>query len=459
MVDLLPNLLAGLDFHTLPEQLLNGLFLGAIYALIALGYTMVYGVLRLINFAHGEVYMLGAYVALLVSYGLGFSPDVVSGTAQAHPAAFVAGLTSVLLFVGIALAAGTWMKERQLPFWAFPIAFIVAALVSIPLGKGVDSLVLMLPNGAGVLNLILMLLTSMIVCATIGVIIERFAYRPMRGHSRISALITAIGVSLFLQYFGALFLPNSPPPSISENVNPFRGSKTFTLVPPNASFTMAVKQASPAADQANQAFNQYLASHPSESLFSLKPEGQTLKDAKDAASRKLEDAKGAADASAWTVTVRYGEVIIFVTSIILMIILTYLVMFTKRGRAMRAVALDFDSASLMGIDVNSIITFTFIIGSSLAGAGAMMQATFKGTTLTTFFGVLPGVKAFVAAVLGGIGNIPGAVMGGLLMGMAETLMVWVGLSRWADAIAFVILIAVLLFRPGGILGSSAVEKV
>jgi len=392
LVELLPNLLAGLNFHTLPEQLLNGLFLGAIYALIALGYTMVYGVLRLINFAHGEVYMLGAYTALFVSYYLGFGPD------------------------GHATQSSVWY-------------------------------------------LILMLLVSMLVCALVGVIIERFAYRPMRGHSRISALITAIGVSLFLQYFGALFLPNSPPPSISENINPYRGSHTFTLIQPSTDLVAAIKQAQPAADQADKAFNDYLDSHPKETIFSLTPAGQALKDAKGVADRKLLDSQNLADASAWTVTVRYGEVIIFFTSMVLMMVLTYLVMFTKRGRAMRAVAHDFDSASLMGINVNNIITFTFILGSSLAGAGAMMQATFKGTTLTTFFGVLPGVKAFVAAVLGGIGNIPGAVLGGLLMGMAETLMIWMGFSRWADAIAFVILIAVLLFRPGGILGSAAVEKV
>jgi len=148
-----------------------------------------------------------------------------------------------------------------------------------------------------------------------------------------------------------------------------------------------------------------------------------------------------------------------VTVIILMAGLTYLVMYTAAGRAMRAVSHDFDSAGLMGINVNSIITFTFIVGSSLAGAGAMMIATFQGTPLTTFYGLLPGVKAFVAAVLGGIGNIPGAVLGGILMGVAETMVIWAGFSEYKDAIAFVILIVVLLFRPGGLLGSSKVEKV
>ena len=149
----------------------------------------------------------------------------------------------------------------------------------------------------------------------------------------------------------------------------------------------------------------------------------------------------------------------FVAVLLLMAGLTYLVLYTPSGRAMRAVSHDFDSASLMGIDVNRIVTFTFILGSSLAGAGAMMTATFLGTPLTTFYGLLPGVKAFVAAVLGGIGNIPGAVVGGLLMGLAENIVVWAGYSDYKDSIAFVILIAVLMFRPGGILGSSKVEKV
>jgi branched-chain amino acid transport system permease protein len=392
LIHLAPLLLAGLNFHTLPEQLANGLFLGAIYALIALGYTMVYGVLRLINFAHGEVYMLGAYTSLFASYALGFGPE----SQKLH---------------------------------------------------------------SSVLNLLIMLLASMIVCALVGVIIERFAYRPMRGHSRISALITAIGVSLFIQYFGALFLPNSPPPSIRENVNPFRGSTTITLVHAPPKFQTKIDAAEPAAQAADKAYDDYLTTHPKEDEFNLNPPGQVLLDKKHDADRTLEQAQGAAGTSAWTITLRYGEMIIFGTSIVLMLMLTYLVMFTKRGRAMRAVAHDFDSAALMGINVDNIVTFTFVLGSSLAGAGAMMQATFKGTTLTTFFGLLPGVKAFVAAVLGGIGNIPGAVLGGLLMGVAETLVIWAGYSRWSDAIAFVILIAVLLLRPGGLLGSAAVEKV
>lgn len=341
-------LLGGIDlnFTQLPQQLVNGLMIGAIYALIALGYTMVYGVLRLINFAHGEVFMLGAYTALLTSYTMGFAPDVVDKV-------YAAG----------GIPQNDW------------------------------------------LGLAIMLLMAMAVCAVIGAIIEFFAYRPMRNQSRISALITAIGVSLFLQYSGQLFLPSTPPPSIAQEANPFREVLTWVI--------------SPAQMGSN---------------------GEILK-------------------SAVEITVTQGKLVMLGTVVVLMAILTYLVMFTKTGRSMRAASHDFDSASLMGINVNRVVTATFMLGSALAGAGAMMLTTFDGTAMQPFFGVQPGVKAFVAAVLGGIGNIPGAVLGGLLMGIAETLVVWAGYSNYKDAAAFVILILVLLLRPGGLLGSSKVEKV
>jgi branched-chain amino acid transport system permease protein len=388
------HLVAGVDFNTLPQQLVNGLLLGAIYALIALGYTMVYGVLKLINFAHGEVYMFGAYIALFVSYGLGFKPG-----------------------------------ENG-------------------------------PTHSSVLNLLLMLVACMTVCAVLGVTIERFAYRPMRSHSRIASLITAIGVSLLLQYGGALFLPNSPPPSISENVNPFHGqTQKFTLVSAPQSLRDKVQQLGPAAQQADGAYKDWLNSHPAADIYNLPPDGQTLKKASQAAQGSLDDAKHALDSGGVRLIIQTGQLVMLISTVVLMGILTYMVLFTRRGRAMRAVSHDFDSASLMGVNVNSIVTFTFILGSSLAGAGAMMTATFLGTPLTTFYGLVPGVKAFTAAVLGGIGNIPGAVLGGLLMGIAENMVVWAGYSNYRDAIAFIILIVVLLFRPGGLMGSAKVEKV
>lgn len=312
----------GFNWDQLAQQIINGLQLGSIYALIALGYTMVYGVLRLINFAHGEVYMVGAFISYYI--------------------------------------AEKWFDKTTIPNW---------------------------------LLLLMMIFGSMSVCALLGVTIERLAYRPLRNAPRISVLITAIGVSLLLQQGGILIFRVAPQPVIGEDVNPF---KTYN--------------------------------------FDLPVIGE--------------------------LTIAGGQAAMFVVSIIFMIILWFIVTRTNTGRAMRAVSHDFHTASLMGVNVNRIISITFIIGSALAGAGGMMNATALGTPLDTFYGLLPGVKAFVAAVLGGIGNIPGAVLGGFLMGVAETMVIWATpqYSGYRDAVAFLVLIIVLLFRPGGLLGSVGQEK-
>lgn len=312
---------ADLNWGLLDQQLINGIQLGAIYALIALGYTMVYGVLKLINFAHGEVYMVGAYIAYYL--------------------------------------AEQWLDKNALQPYVL-------------LG--------------------IMLFGAMTVCALLGVTIERVAYRPLRSAPRISVLITAIGVSLLLQQGGLLVFRTSPQPSISQQVNPF-GASRFTDLP------------------------------------------------------LLGD-----------ITISWGQTVMFAVSVILMLLLWWFVSGTKTGRAMRAVSHDFSTASLMGVDVNRIVALTFVIGSALAGAGGMMNATALGTPLDTFYGLLPGVKAFVAAVLGGIGNIPGAVLGGFLMGVAETVVIWLGYGSFKDAVAFVILILVLMVRPSGLLGSVGQEK-
>ncbi len=442
--------LAAISLKSLPEQVVNGLLLGSIYALIALGYTMVYGVLKLINFAHGEVYMLGAYIALFVSYLLGFAPGTVAGSDQpAVAVGTIAMIGIVLILIGVAMFVAA-LKIEKIPDVVKGIGglLVVIGLLGFIVAK-------FQPQA---LNLVMMLVASMTVCALAGVIIERFAYRPMRSHSRIASLITAIGVSLLMQYGGALFLPNSPPPSISEKVNPYRESVTMHIVPGAPELETAVKQAQGPYLETKKAFEAYQA-RTHESEFSLSKEGEVIHDAAQKAASVYNDAKRKADTSGVSVTVQANRILMLGIVILLMAGLTYLVMYTSAGRAMRAVSHDFDSAALMGINVNSIITFTFVIGSSLAGAGAMMTATFQGTPLTTFYGLLPGVKAFVAAVLGGIGNIPGAVLGGILMGVAETMVVWAGYSDYKDAIAFVILIVVLLFKPGGLLGSSKVEKV
>jgi len=298
------------------QQLIIGLQAGAVYALLALGYTMVYGVLRLINFAHGEVYMVGAFFTLFISRWIG---------APEHPAVWKLGV---------------------------------------------------------------MLVGAMLVCMVLGVTIEAVAYRPLRRSPRIASLITAIGVSLLLQNAAILVFPITPQPSISPNVVPFK--QTFNI---------------------------------------------------------------------GGVALDLGKMSILLTAIVMMLILRWLVMNTKMGKAMRAVSHDFDAAALMGVNVNRVITFTFAVGSALAGAAAMLNATFLGTSLNNTYGVLPGIKAFTAAVLGGIGNIPGAALGGMIMGLAETAVSAVHLTGYRDAVAFVILIGVLLLKPSGLLGKSTVEKV
>ncbi len=301
------------------QQLLNGLTLGAIYALIALGYTMVYGVLRLINFAHGDVYMLGAYAGMF--------------------------------------AAGWFGVNRVIESGSFP----------------------------GLFQIVLVFVTAMVICAIVGMLIERFAYRPLRNSSRLAVLITAIGVSMLLEYGGqAVFSPDPrqfPP-----------------LVPPTI----------------------------------LMGDGQ--------------------------ISITLVQVLIVVVAFALMLALQLIISKTKAGRAMRAVSHDRVAASLMGVNINAIISFTFALGSALAAAGGVLNSLYT-PKIDPLIGLMIGMKAFVAAVLGGIGSIPGAVLGGLLLGFAETATVAAGKSEYRDAIAFAVLIGVLLLRPTGLLGKTKAEKV
>ncbi len=303
---------------TLVQQLINGLTIGSIYALIALGYTMVYGILRLINFAHGDIYMVGAYAGFMLATYLGFSNNP--------------------------------------SFFAF----------------------------------ILVLLGSMAIAAAIGMAIERFAYRPVRKYSKMTTLITAIGMSLLIEYLFVFIFSGTP--------------RTFPQLLQNDNYT----------------------------LFG-------------------------------NATISTSQIMIFVVSILLMILLQWIVYKTKVGKAMRAVSFNINSAKLMGINTDFVIAFTFAIGSSLAAAGGVLTAQYN-PKIEPLMGILIGLKAFVAAVLGGIGNIPGAVLGGLLIGAAETLVVGYGQnvgipSTYRDAVAFAILILVLLIRPAGLLGSNVQEKV
>ncbi len=386
-----------MELSVLPQQIVNGILIGAVYSLIALGYNMVYGVLRLINFAHGEVFMLGAYGALFTSWYLGFSPEDV----YANP-------------------------NMQGEWW----------------------------------HLAIMLLTAMVVCTFVGITIEFFAYRPLRKQPKIACLITAIGVSLFLQFGGALVLPNTPPPSICEQVNPFQGSFKLSLLSYNyAEKEKLAAELNRADDAFQQQFELEKKEHRVTNPFALSLKGEVLRKNKQEMERRYQSFVISEDLRTYTICLPKGQLVMLVTLGILLMILNFIVNRTSIGRGMRAVAEDASTASLMGINVNRIIVITFAIGSALAGAGGMMSATFTGSPLTTFYGLQPGLKAFVAAVLGGIGSISGAVLGGFTMGISETLIVWLGYSSYKDAIAFMLLILILLVKPNGLLGSKRVEKV
>lgn len=293
------------------QQLINGLSLGSIYALIALGYTMVYGILKFINFAHGEVFMLGA-------------------------------------FFGYYLAKAFGVVEPS----------ITMALI--------------------------ILLLTMTGTAIIGMIIEKLAYKPLRNSSKLTVLITAIGVSLFLQYTGQLIFGADP--------------KSFPTIIENTSFNIL----------------------------------------------------GA--------TIGTNQIVVLVSAVLLMYFLRIIVFKTKMGIAIRAVSNNMTAASLMGININNIISFTFAIGSSLAGAAGILYSI-NYPSIDPLMGLLPGLKAFIAAVLGGIGNFPGAVVGGVLIGLVETFTVGYLSPTYRDAIAFAILILILLVKPTGLFGKKDIEKV
>ena len=312
------------DLEYFLQQFINGLSVGSIYALIAVGYTMVYGVLQLINFAHGDVFMVGAVVALLAARWFGFvSP---------------AGVTE------------SW--------WAFS----------------------------------LVALTAIVACGLLGFAIERLAYRPLRDKPRINSLITAVGISLLLEFGGqhrSVFGP-TPQPFPFQMIPGIRGE-----------------------------------------LFSVRG-----------------------------VVVTRVDALILGMTLSLMLGLSYLVLKTKAGLGLRAVSYRFDTAALMGVNINRTISFTFVIGSVLAAVAGLLFAV-KYPRVEPLMGLLPGIKAFIAAVFGGIGNIAGAVAGAIIIGVVEVMVVAYveNGSQYRDAIAFVLLIAILLIKPSGLFGKHVVEKV
>ena len=289
------------------QQLINGISLGSIYALIALGYTMVYGIVKLINFAHGDILMLGAYAGYFVLATFGTNP----------------------------------------------------------------------------LAMLLAFLFAMIICAIVAITIERFAYKPLRNAPRLNSLITAIAISLILQ----------------------NGMRVLPFVGPNP-------RQFPTMDTSN-----------------------------------------------WNLPmISQIQLIVILLSAILMVVLTFIINYTKTGKAMRAVSFDLQAASLMGISVNKTIAFTFALGAILAAAGGVLYVS-AYPQIDPTMGTMPGLKAFVAAVLGGIGSVPGAMLGGYILGIAETLTKGFISSQYADAISFAILIVILLVKPTGIMGKKIRVKV
>ncbi|MGA9752981.1 MAG: branched-chain amino acid ABC transporter permease [Acidobacteriota bacterium] len=306
-----------MDLTLVAQQTVNALTIGAIYALIALGYTMVYGIIELINFAHGDVFMMGSFVAYSLIIRLGFSGPV------GNPIELV----GVLLLV-----------------------FVV----------------------------------TMLIMGVVGVVIERFAYRPLRHAPRLAPLITAIGVSFILQNIAQILFGSAP-----------------VVVP--------------------QLIN-------IESSFDI-----------------------------GGVIIKYTSVFIVVITLALMVALQAFVTRTNLGRAMRSTSQDREAAQLMGVDINTTIALTFFIGSALAGAAGVVQGLYFGTTVF-IVGFQAGLKAFTAAVLGGIGNTTGAALGGFVIGFIEVFSTQAGYSNWSEAIVFSILILVLVFRPTGILGQQLADR-
>ncbi len=306
------------------QHVINGLAAGTIYALVALGYTMVYGVLKLINFAHGDVMMVGVYIGYAVAFLLGRE--------------YLGTVSGALLVFAISMAA----------------------------------------------------------CAAFGFFVERFAYRPLRDKPRLTALITAIGISFALSYGFQLDF------SVGDvTLLPGAASRRFpSIIPPREWLVL-----------------------------------------------------GDADVIIWN-----WQVLSFAIAVGLMGALQYLVFRTRFGKAMRAVSHDHRVAGLLGIPVDTIIAGTFMLGSALA-AGAGILYAIKDKSIQPLMGVMVGLKAFVAAVIGGIGNLPGAVVGALLLGLCEEFIVGYTASSWRDAVAFGFLIAVLLFRPEGLFGRAQAEKV
>ena len=344
---------------TFLQQLINGISQGSAYALIALGYTMVYGVLRLINFAHADVYMFGAFMGYYMANSRLFQQYMGTSLFGAMVVMLVAMALSAIL--GILIERFAYRPGRtDTPFTlAFWLGITGAALGDL-LGHSWFST-----------------LAGAVAGLVIGVVVERLGFRPVRQESRLALLILAIGVSLFLENGGQLVFGADP--------------KFFPEIIPSTSFNVGA----------------------------LNLDTQKL--------------------------------IVLGVSVVLMVLLNVVVNYTRTGKAMRAVSYNLDTAKLMGINTDRIIAVTFAVGSALAAAGGILVSLLY-PKIDPLMGVMPGLKAFVAAVLGGIGNITGAMAGGLVLGLAEVMAVGYGSSTYRDAIAFIVLVLILLFKPEGFMG-------
>jgi branched-chain amino acid transport system permease protein len=396
------------------QQLINGLSLGAIYALIALGYTMVFGVLRFINFAHGDLLMVGAYTGILLvttqAQNLSQEMGSLLGLFPSWRTGFL-----IVVAVGVAIDLGMWIArgKKGQPYVLRPLVMmplVTAALfLFLPLlGRamfGGAEATLGEKGHAGWATFIL--ISSMLICAGFGMSVEQICYRPLRNQPRITVLITAIGVSLLLEslaQFGFGTQSQGLPPVVVEERLNFEYPWPVTIG--------------------------------SATLFTIHFPDWFIK----------------AD-----MTITNVQVVQFCTTLFLLGALAYIVKCTKLGMAMRALAFNPTACSLMGVNINFVIAFTFGLGSALAGAAGIL--TTMQQSADPLMGVNYGLKAFVAAVLGGIGNLPGAVLGALLIGVLETLTVAADMSTYRDAVAFAVLIVILLVRPAGLLGKNIREKV
>jgi branched-chain amino acid transport system permease protein len=324
---------------TLAQQLINGLTLGGMYALIALGYTLVYGIMLMINFAHSEMFMIGAYVGL-------FTVNVLTNPET------IDKVVAVLPFM-------SWLEETQAFFTGSTFGLIVCFSI--------------------------VFAVSALAVGIMGVVIERFAYRPLRNAPRLAPLISAIGVSIFLQNAVLLWVDTKQLP--------------FPQLMPVTTIT----------------------------LFG-------------------------------TVTISSLQLLILVSVGVILVVLDTFVSKTRIGRAMRATSQDREAAGLMGVNINSVIALAFFIGPALGAVAGIFNGMYYGT-VNWNMGFIPGIKSFTAAVIGGIGNLRGAMLGGFVLGIIEALASGFLSTGYKDVVAFIILIIVLIFRPGGLLGESVVEKV